>query len=102
VNPQTGKTIWSRAGAKHIAYLWKKNIYTTDSSPGSDPDGEGLGSITGIVQPAFLRIRRIHAGNGSIVWEHVEKRCPLDVRFHEDTMQLLFKKEVQQLKVFTL
>jgi hypothetical protein len=102
VDPKTGKTIWSREGAKHIAYMWKNNIYTTDASPGSDPDGEGLGTISGVVEPAFVRIRRIDAGNGSVVWEHTEKRCPLDMHFHENTIQLMFRKEVQQLKIWTL
>ena len=27
VDPKTGKTLWTRAGAKHIAYMWKKYIY---------------------------------------------------------------------------
>jgi len=102
VDPKTGKTLWSRAGAKHIAYMWKKYIYTTDSFAGDDPDGEGLGNPSGVSFPAFLRIRRIDAGNGTIVWEHVQKRCPLDMHFHENTIQLMFRNEVQHLKFLML
>jgi hypothetical protein len=102
VDPKTGKTLWSREGAKHIGYMWKQYIYTTDSFPGDDPDGEGFGMPTGLERGAFLRIRRIDAGSGRILWEHVQKRCPLDMHFHENTIQLLFRKEVQHLKFFAL
>ena len=102
VDPKTGKTLWTRAGAKHIAYMWKKYIYTTDSAEGDDPDGEGMGTISGVSFPAFLRIRRIDAGTGQIVWEHVQKRAPLDMHFHENTIQLMFRNEVQHLKFLML
>jgi outer membrane protein assembly factor BamB len=102
VDPKTGKTLWSREGAKHIAYMWKQYLYTTDSFEGDDPDGEGMGTISGVSFPAFLRIRRIDAGSGRIVWEHVQPRCPLDMHFHENTIQLMFRKEVQHLKFLML
>lgn len=102
VDPKTGKTLWDCQAAKHIAYMWKKYIYTTDQFEGDDPEGEGMGSVTGIVMKPFLRIRRIDASNGRIVWEHVQDRCPLDLHFHENTIQLMFRKEVQHLKILTL
>ena len=102
VDPKTGKTLWNRDGAKHIAYMWKKYIYTTDSFEGDDPDGTGMGTISGIERAPYLRIRRIDAGTGQIVWEHVQKRCPLDMHFHENTIQLMFRKEVQHLKFLML
>jgi hypothetical protein len=102
VDSKTGKTLWSREGAKHIAYMWKKYIYTTDSFAGDDPDEEGMGTISGVSFPPFLRIRRIDTGSGRVVWEHVQKRCPLDLHFHENTIQLMFKNEVQQLKTWAL
>lgn len=102
VDPKTGKTLWSCTGAKHICYLWKQYLFTTDSNPGPDPEGDGLGMTTGLETPAFLRIRRIDAGSGRILWEHVQKRCPLDIQFHENTIQLLFKNEVQELKFVVL
>lgn len=100
VDPKSGKTLWSRIGAKHIAYMWKQHIYTTDSFGGVGED-DALGSTAGISFPPFVRIRRIDAGNGSIVWEHVQKRCPLDMHFHENTIQLMFRNEVQHLKMLT-
>lgn len=102
VDPKTGKTLWSREGAKHICYLWKKYIYTMDENAGPDPDGEGLGMNTGLETPAFIRIRRIDAGSGRILWEHVQKRCPIDLHFHENTIQLMFRNEVQELKFLVL
>lgn len=102
VDPKTGKTLWNCQGAKHISYIWKKYIYTTEQFEGDDPDGEGLGSVTGIVTKPFLRIRRIDASNGRVVWEHMQERCPLDLHFHENTIQIMFRKEVQRLKIMTL
>jgi hypothetical protein len=99
VDPKTGKTLWTREGAKHISYMWKNMIYTTDSFVGDDPDGEG--TISGVAFPPFLRIRRIDPGSGRIVWEHVQKRCPIAMHFHENTIQLLFRKEVQHLKMMS-
>lgn len=99
VDPKTGKTLWSREGAKHITYMWKNMIYTTDRFVGDDPDGEG--TISGVAFPPFVRIRRIDPGSGRIVWEHVQKRCPIAMHFHENTIQLLFRKELQHLKMLT-
>lgn len=100
VDPKTGKTLWHREGAKHISYMWKDYIITTDSFVGDDPEGEG--TISGVAFPPFLRIRRISASNGQIVWEHVQKRCPIAMHFHENTIQLMFRKEVQFLKFMVL
>ena len=61
-----------------------------------------MGTISGIERAPYLRIRRIDAGTGQIVWEHVQKRCPLDMHFHENTIQLMFRKEVQHLKFLML
>jgi hypothetical protein len=100
VDPKTGKTLWTREGAKHISYLWKNMIYTTDSFAGEDSDGSG--AVPSVASPPFLRLRRIDPSSGRVVWEHVQKRCPIDLKFHENTIQLLFRDEVQQLKMWTL
>ena len=102
VNPKTGKTLWDCQAAKHITYMWKKYIYTTDQFEGEDPEDGGMASITGMAVKPFLRIRRIDASNGRVVWTHVEERCPLDLHFHENSIQIMFKKEVQHLKILML
>jgi len=33
-----------------------------------------------------------------VMWEHVQKRAPLDVEFDQNTIQLVFKHEVQVLR----
>jgi hypothetical protein len=101
VDPKTGKTLWTREGAQHICYMWKKYIYTCDTSGGMGPDDE-LGAMAGVDFPAFVRIRRIDAGSGRVLWTHVQKRFPLSVSFHENTIQLMFKNEVQHLKFVML
>ncbi len=102
VNPKTGKTLWDCVAAKHITYMWKKYIYTTDQFEGEDPEDGGMASITGMAVKPFLRIRRIDASNGRVVWVHVQERCPLDLHFHENSIQIMFKKEVQHLKILML
>jgi hypothetical protein len=102
VDPKSGKTLWKREGAKHIAYVWKQYLYTTDSYREGEADGEGRGLQFGAERPAYVRIRRVDAGSGRILWEHAQKRCPLDIQFHENTMLLLFNREVQELKFLAL
>ena len=59
-------------------------------------------SIPGAGMPPHVRIKRLDPGNGHVLWEHYQGRAPLDVQFDKNTIQLLFKKEVQFLKFFSL
>ena len=36
--------------------------------------------------------------DGQVLWEHDQERAPLDVRFKDNFIQIVFKKEVQVLK----
>jgi hypothetical protein len=101
VDPKTGKTLWDCQAAKHIAYMWKKYIYTTDQFEGADPD-DTIAAFSSSGPAPFLRIRRIDASTGRVVWEHREERCPLDLHFHENSIQIMYKKEVQHLKILML
>ena len=53
---------------------------------------------TGMETPAYLRITRINPKTGADMWEHFEQRAPVDVRFDNNRIRLVFKKEVQALK----
>ena len=103
IDPRTGKTLWSRETRGVLAYISGKFIFTLESyRPDDDDDDNPYQVQTGMETDPFVRIRRIDASSGSIVWEHVQKRCPLDMHFHENTIQLMFRKEVQHLKFITL
>ncbi len=94
IDPQTGKTLWSVKPGGFISYLSGKFIYTVQSF---DP-GDQEASPTGIQLPAYLKIRRINPADGRVLWDHEQDRAPLDVRFKNNSIQLVFKKEVQVLK----
>ena len=94
IDPKTGKTLWSVNPGGFISYLSGKFIYTVQSY---DP-GDQEASPTGIQLPAYLKIRRINPADGRQLWDYEEDRAPLDVRFKDNSIELVFKKEVQVLK----
>jgi outer membrane protein assembly factor BamB len=94
IDPQTGRTLWSVKPGGFISYLSGKFIYTVQSF---DP-GDQEASPTGIQLPAYLKIRRINPADGRVLWDYEEDRAPLDVRFKDNSIELVFKKEVLVLK----
>lgn len=94
IDPQTGRTLWSVKPGGFISYLSGKFIYTVQFY---DP-GDEEASPTGIQLPAYMRLRRISPSDGRVLWEHDQERAPLDVRFKGNSIQIVFKKEVQVLK----
>ena len=42
------------------------------------------------------------AGNGKPMWEYYQKRAPLNVDIQQNTIQLVFEKEMQVLKFLAL
>jgi hypothetical protein len=54
-------------------------------------------------KPAFLRIARIQPSNGRVMWEYYDRtRCPVSWRFDQNSIELIFKREVQVLRYLTL
>jgi hypothetical protein len=94
IDPQTGRTLWSVKPGGFISYLSGKFIYTVQFY---DPRDEEV-SAAGIQLPAYLRIRRISPADGHVLWEQDQDRAPLDVRFKDNSIQIVFKKEVQVLR----
>jgi hypothetical protein len=101
LNAETGKILWQTEPQGLVSYVSGKFIYTTEWYEG-DEGGDGIGVKTGFEVPPHIRIRRLDPGNGRMLWEHYERRAPLDVRFDRNTIQLLFKKELQLLKFIAL
>jgi outer membrane protein assembly factor BamB len=104
VDPETGKTLWAALNEGMVVYTWGKLVYTAEASPGDDSDEEDriLGVKTGLEIPAHIRLKRLDSGNGRVLWEHYKKGYPLQVHFDRNTIQLLFKKEVQNLHFIML
>jgi hypothetical protein len=103
LDPKTGKTLWSNDANGFISHLSGKFIYTVQSFDPGDEDEGNDSDLTAILRkPAFLRIRRINPANGRLMWEVFQPRAPLDVQFDGNSIELVFKKEVQVLKFLSL
>ena len=100
IDPKTGKTLWSVKPGGFISYLSRKFIYTIESFDPNPTDEEILSdTLQGLQKPAFLRIARISPQTGRVMWEYYDRnRCPIDVRFDGNSIELIFKREVQVLK----
>jgi hypothetical protein len=103
VEPKTGKTLWRANNDGVVSYVSGKLVYTVESYHGDSDDSDGLLGVETVFHvPPHIRIRRLDAGNGRVLWQHYQKRFPLDVRYDKNSIQLLFKKEVQVLKFILL
>jgi outer membrane protein assembly factor BamB len=99
LDPKTGKTLWSIKPGGYVSYLSGKYIYTVESYDPNPADVEETSDMMAALQkPAYLSIKRIRPSDGRVLWEHAEDRCPVAVRFDENSLELIFKKEVQVLR----
>jgi hypothetical protein len=103
LDSQSGKTLWSIKPGGFISYLKGKFIYTVESYDPNPTDADAMNDLTSALQkPAFLRIARVNPKDGRLLWEYYDRdRCPIDVRFDENSIELVFKREVQALKYLT-
>ena len=60
-----------------------------------------MGNIMG-PRSSSLSIKRINPKNGHVMWEHCQDRAPLEVQFDQNTIRLVFRKEVQVLRFLAL
>jgi hypothetical protein len=97
LDPKTGKTLWNIKPGGFISYLSGKYIYTVQSYD-PNPSDEEQTSDMGLQKPAYLRIARVNPANGRLMWEHYQDRCPIDVRFNDNSIEMVFKREVQVLR----
>jgi hypothetical protein len=99
IDPASGKTLWSVKPGGFVAYLSGKYIYTVESYDPNPTDKEVLNdSLVDLEKPPYLRISRIDPKDGRELWVHEQDRCPVDVQFDQNTIELIFKREVQVLK----
>jgi len=104
VDSSNGKVLWRTQPGGLVNYLHGKVILVVQSSgltgPHDDEEDSG-GPMSAFTAPPHLRIRRLNPRNGHEVWEYFQERAPLDVGFDNNTVRLVFKKEVQVLKFMT-
>jgi outer membrane protein assembly factor BamB len=103
IDPATGKTLWENTKEGMINYLSGEYIYTVDSHEGDDEaDRALLAGIPGATMPPHIRIKRLNAKTGRVMWEHYQRRAPIDIQIDKNTIQILFRKEMQVLKYVSL
>ena len=104
LDAKTGREIWRHSMGGTIAHLSGKYIYTMSYVRPLE-DNEELSPemvAMGVQTKPYLRIRRINPRNGRVMWDYYQPRGPLDVKIHDNTFQVVLKKEVQVLKFLSL
>jgi hypothetical protein len=103
LDPKNGKVLWTAEPGGLVNYVSGKYMYTVKMYVPEEPDEEEdpYGSMSSNVPP-YVRIKRINPRNGHVMWEHFQQRAPVDIQFDKNTIRLVFKKEVQVLKFFSL
>ena len=104
LDPATGKALWQADAEGLVNYVSGEFIYTLQSYAGDEEDDDGLKDLMppGVVIPPHVRIKRLDPDNGRVMWEHYQRRAPLDIQFDKNVIQILFRKEVQVLKFLAL
>ncbi len=103
IDPATGKILWRASPGGFISYLSGKFIYAIQSHDPNPTDEEVLNETqVDLQKPSFLRIVRIDPQNGRVLWDYEQDRCPVAVQFDQNTIELIFKREVQVLKYLVL
>ena len=99
IDPRTGKILWTVHPGGLINYVSGKFIYTVDSftPPEEDPDGPAP-VVTGFEPIPHFSIRRLDPSTGRQLWEYPEERAPLDIRFDQNIIHIVLRKEVEVLK----
>lgn len=100
LDARTGKELWSQNLSGNLSYLSGAYLYSVAYTGPRDDDDEinpDLAAL-GLEKKPYLRIRRINPRDGRLMWEHFQQRGPLDVKIDRNTIQLVFKREVQVLK----
>ena len=99
VDPKTGKSLWRTESEGQVCYVSGKFIYTASMFQADEEELDNpFGVPTGFEVKSHLRIKRLDPGDGHVRWEHFQRRCPLDVQYDKNSIQLVFRKEVQILK----
>ncbi len=99
VDSKTGKTLWSIKPGGFVSYVSGKFIYLTQSNDPNPQDTPALSdTLSGFQKPPFFRILRVNPKNGRTMFDYYQDRAPFYVHFDDNTIEVVFKKEVQILK----
>lgn len=101
VEAKTGKTLWKAKPGGFVSYVSGKFLYVIESYDPNPTDEDQISDMS-IQKPAYLRITRIRPSDGKIMWDYYDHdRCPVNWNFDGNSIQLIFKREVQVLRYLT-
>ena len=101
IDPKAGKILWTAKPGGFVSYLSGKFIYVIDSYDPNPTDADQMSDMA-IQKPAYLRIARVRPSDGKIMWEYYDRgRAPVSWRFDNNSIELIFKREVQLLRYVT-
>jgi hypothetical protein len=98
IDPANGKTLWSVKPGGLVSYLSGKFIYTVESYDPGDAEDALSDTMAGLHTRGFLRTSRINPKHGRLMWVYQDDRAPMNTEFHNNIIELVFKKEVQVLE----
>jgi outer membrane protein assembly factor BamB len=99
----TGKTLWSVKPEGYISYLSGKFIYVMESYDPNPTDADVQNDmIVALQKSPYLRIARLRDSDGKMMWEYYDRdRCPVAAHFDNNSIELVFKREVEVLRYLT-
>jgi hypothetical protein len=97
IDCKSGKVLWNVQPGGLVSHVDGKYVvcYAAHQAPDLDPDS--LTTLPGMTD-SVMDIRRLNPKNGHTDWDYVQQRAPLHIRFKGNTIELVFRKEVQVLK----
>jgi hypothetical protein len=103
IDGHSGKILWTAKPGGYVSYLSGKFIYAVQSyDSGVDPDDALSDTLAGLQKPDYLRIVRLNPRTGKLLWIYEDQRYPFSLHFHENVIELGFKREMQVLKYLAL
>jgi hypothetical protein len=103
IDGKNGQIAWRVKPGGFATYVSGDFIYVMESYDPNPTDEEVMNDMTASLQkPAFMYLRRIRPSDGRLLWEYYEGRCPVNWSFENNSIQLIFKKEVQVLRYLVL
>jgi hypothetical protein len=103
INGKNGQILWRVEPGGFATYVSGDFIYVMESYDPNPTDEEVMNDMTASLQkPAFMYLRRLRPSDGRLLWEYYDVRCPVSWSFENNSIQLVFKREVQVLRYLVL
>jgi len=104
IDAKTGKTLWSVKPNGYVSYLSGKFIYIVDAfDPNSKDADVNNDMIASLQKRPYLHITRLNPKDGRTLFDYYDRdRCPFFVQFDNNSIDLIYKREVQVLRFLAL